>query len=49
MSVLKEQKISMRKMAEVAGVTTQTIINSVRLLEPFQQELEEIEKKNPKI
>ena len=43
---MSSEKISMRKMAEVVGVTTQTIINSVRLLEPY---FEEMEKKNPKI
>ena len=38
--------ISMREIAKVAGVTTQTLMNSVRLLEPY---FEEMERKNPKI
>lgn len=40
------QGISMREIAEVAGVTTQTLLNSIRLLEPYVEQLE-AEKKAP--
>ena len=40
--------ISMREIAEVAGVTTQTLLKSVRLLEPYFEEAEK-EQKSPKI
>ena len=33
--------ISMREIAEVAGITTQTLLNNVRLLEPYFEFLEE--------
>jgi len=38
--------VSMREIAKVAGVTTSTLMASVRLLEPYFDELEE---KSPKI
>ena len=41
------QGISMREIAEVAGVTTQTLLNSIRLLEPYVEQLE-AEKKERK-
>ena len=42
------QGISMREIAEVAGVTTQTLMNGIRLLEPYVEQLE-AEKKAPDV
>ena len=42
----------MREIAKVAGVTTQTLMNGIRLLEPYFEEMDvpaRNERKNPKI
>ena len=36
----------MREIAEVAGITTQTLLNNVRLLEPYFEMMEQ--KKSPR-
>ncbi len=40
------KKLSMRRIAKVAGVTTQTLMNGIRLLEPYVEQLE-AQKKAP--
>ena len=37
---MKREVISMREIAKVAGVTTQTLMNGIRLLEPYFEEME---------